>query len=116
MGGTEGGKEGGGERGGRGGRGGSKVMVGEGTRGGRERRREGGSKAMAGEATRGGRERRREGESNGRERGSKDATQAWGKGGLREGWLMMGTSEEGTGRGMGGGREEVSGGGDCAVK
>ena len=32
MGGTEGGKEGGG----------SKVMVGEGTRGGRERRREGG--------------------------------------------------------------------------
>ena len=35
MGGTEGGKEGGG------GRGGSKVMVGEGTRGGRERRREG---------------------------------------------------------------------------
>ena len=33
MGGTEGGKEGGG---------GSKVMVGEGTRGGRERRKEGG--------------------------------------------------------------------------
>ena len=35
MGGTEGGKEGGG------GRGGNKVMVGDGTRGGRERRREG---------------------------------------------------------------------------
>ena len=64
MGGTEGGKEGGG---------GSKVMVGEGTRGGRERRREGGSKVMVGEGTRG---ERREGESKGRERGSKDATQA----------------------------------------
>ena len=44
MGGTEGGKEGG-EGGG-----GSKVMVGEGTRGGRERRREGESKGMREEA------------------------------------------------------------------
>ena len=35
----------------------------------------------------------------------------WRKGGLREGVLMMGTSEEGTGRGMEGGREEASGGG-----
>ena len=43
VGGTEGGEEGGG---------GSKVMVGEGTRGGRERRREGGSKVMMGEGTR----------------------------------------------------------------
>ena len=62
----------GGREGGRGERGGSKVMVGEGTRGGRE----GAIKVMVGEGTRGGRERRREGESNGRERGSKDATQA----------------------------------------
>ena len=29
----------------------------------------------------------------------------------RKGGLMMGTREEGTGRGMGGGREEASGGG-----
>ena len=29
----------------------------------------------------------------------------------RKGGLMMGTSEEGTGRGMGGGREEAIGGG-----
>ena len=79
MGGTEGGKEGG-EGGG-----GSKVMVGEGTRGGRERRREGGSKVMVGEGTRGGMERRREGESKGRERGSKDATQARSISGGREG-------------------------------
>ena len=35
----------------------------------------------------------------------------WRKGGLREGGLMKGTSEEGTGRGMDGGREEASGGG-----
>ena len=61
-------------------------MVGEGTRGGRERRREGGgSKVMMGEGTRGGRERRREGESKGRERGSKDATQARSVSGGREG-------------------------------
>ena len=61
-------------------------MVGEGTRGGRERRREGGgSKVMVGEGTRGGRERRREGESKGRERGSKDATQARSVSGGREG-------------------------------
>ena len=40
-----------------------------------------------------------------------DTKRQWGKGGLREGGLMMGTSEEGTGRGMGGGREEASGGG-----
>ena len=40
---------------------------------------------MAGEGTRGGRERRREGESNGRERGSKDATQARSVSGGREG-------------------------------
>ena len=66
---------------------------------------------MVGEGTRGGRERRREGESKGRERGSKDATQArikrqWRKGGLREGGLMMGTSEEGTGHGRREGRSE----------
>ena len=60
-------------------------MVGEGTRGGRERMREGGSKVMVGEGTRGGRERRREGESKGRERGSKDATQARSDSGGREG-------------------------------
>ena len=61
-------------------------MVGEGTRGGRDRRREvGGSKVMVGEGTRGGRERRREGESKGRERGSKDATQARSVSGGREG-------------------------------
>ena len=81
MGGTEEGKEGGGR---------SKVMVGEGTRGGRERRgreggREGGSKVMVGEGTRGGRESRREGESKGRDRGSKDATQARSVSGGREG-------------------------------
>ena len=35
----------------------------------------------------------------------------WRKGGLSEGGLMMGTSDEGTGRGMGGGSEEASGGG-----
>ena len=74
----------GGKEGGEGG-GGSKVMVGEGTRGGRERRREGGSKVMVGEGTRGGMERRREGESKGRERGSKDATQARSVSGGREG-------------------------------
>ena len=78
MGRTEGGEEVG-EVGG-----GSKVMVGEGTRGGRERRREGGSMVMVGEGTRG-RERRREGESKGRERGSKDATQARSVSGGREG-------------------------------
>ena len=69
---------------------------------------------MVGEGTRGGRERRREGESKGRERkqGCYTGTKRqWRKGGLREGGLMMGTSEEGTGRGMGGGREEASGGG-----
>ena len=66
---------------------------------------------MAGEGTRGGRERRREGESNGREIGSKDATRQWRKGGYREVGLMMGTSEEGTGRGMGGRREEARWGG-----
>ena len=67
---------------------------------------------MLGEGTRGGRERRREGESKGRERGSYTGTKRqWRKGGLREGGLMMGTSEEGTLRGMGGGREEASGGG-----
>ena len=35
----------------------------------------------------------------------------WRKGGLREGGLMKGTSEEGTGRGMKAGKEEASGGG-----
>ena len=40
---------------------------------------------MVGEATRGGMERRREGESKGRERGSKDATQARSVSGGREG-------------------------------
>ena len=48
----------------------------EGQREGRREGREGGSKVMVGEGTRGGRERRREGESKGRERGSKDATKA----------------------------------------
>ena len=54
---------------------------------GREGEKEGGggSKVMVGEATRGGRERRREGESKGRERGSKDATQARSVSGGREG-------------------------------
>ena len=33
------------------------------------------------------------------------------KGGLTDGGLMKGTSDEGTGRGMGSGREEASGGG-----
>ena len=33
------------------------------------------------------------------------------EGRVEGGRLMMGTSEEGTGRGMGGGREEASGGG-----
>ena len=33
------------------------------------------------------------------------------EGRVEGGGLMMGTSEEGTGRGMGGGREEASGGG-----
>ena len=40
---------------------------------------------MLGEGTRGGRERRREGESKGRERRSKDATQARSDSGGREG-------------------------------
>ena len=40
---------------------------------------------MVGEGTRGGRERRREGESKGRERGSKYATQARSVSGGREG-------------------------------
>ena len=68
---------------------------------------------MVGEGTRGGRERRREGESEGeRKQGCYTGTQRqWRKGGLMEGGLMMGTSEEGTGLGMGGGREEASGGG-----
>ena len=65
MGGTEGGKEGGG---------GSKVTVGEGTRGGRERRKEGGRGNKG-----------RDGESKGRERGSKDATQERSVSGGREG-------------------------------
>ena len=70
---------------------------------------------MVGEGTRGGRERRREGE---RKQGCYTGTKRqWRKGGLREGGLMMGTSEEGTGRGMGGGREEASERGrDCARK
>ena len=74
MGGTEGG----------GGRGREQGDGGRGNKG-RERRREGGSKVMVGEGTRGGRERRREGESKGRERGSKDATQARSVSGGREG-------------------------------
>ena len=41
---------------------------------------------MVGEGTRGGRERRREGGREGRERGSKDATQARSVSGGREGW------------------------------
>ena len=67
-------------------------MVGEGTRGGRERRREGGSKVMVGEGTRGGRERRREGESKGGREEARCYTgtkRQWRKGGLREGGLMM---------------------------
>ena len=47
-----------------------------GTEGGKEGGEGGGSKVMVGEGTRGGRERRRDVESKGRERGSKDATQA----------------------------------------
>ena len=67
---------------------------------------------MVGEGTRGGRERRREGEEGERKQGCYTGTKRqWRKGGLREGVLLMGTSEEGTGRGMGGGREEASGGG-----
>ena len=78
MGGTEGRKEGGREQcdGGRG----NKGREGE-----NEGGREGGSKVMVGEGTWGGRERRREGESKGRERGSKDATQARSDSGGREG-------------------------------
>ena len=57
----------------------------EGQREGRREGREGGSKVMVGEGTRGGREIRREGESKGRERGSKDATQARSDSGGREG-------------------------------
>ena len=69
---------------------------------------------MVGEGKRGGRERRgRDRVSGGREeaRMLHRHEASVGKGGLREGGLMMGTSEEGTGRGMGGGREEASGGG-----
>ena len=54
-----------------------------GTEGGKEEG--GGSKVIVGEGTRGGRERRREGESKGRERGSKDDTQARSVSGGREG-------------------------------
>ena len=76
MGGTEGGKEGGrGREQGDGGRGNK----------GREGEKEGGSKVMVGEGTRGGRESRREEESKGRDRGSKDATQARSVSGGREG-------------------------------
>ena len=76
---------------------------------------------IVGEGTRGGRERRREGESKGREGERKHGCytgtkRQWRKGGLREGGLMMGTSEEGTGRGMDGGREEASGGGTARGK
>ena len=46
---------------------------------------EGGEEGGEGEGTRGGRERRREGESRVRERGSKDATQARSISGGREG-------------------------------
>ena len=57
--------------------GGSKVMVGEGTRGGRERRREGADLEGGREQGDGGRGNKgREGESKGRERGSNDATHA----------------------------------------
>ena len=56
-------------------------MVGEGTRGGRERRREQG----AGGRVNKGREGEKEGGSKGRERGSKDATQARSVSGGREG-------------------------------
>ena len=78
MGGTEGGKDGGG---------GSKVMVGEGTRGGRERRREGGREQGDGGRRNKGREGEKEGESKGREREEaiKDATQARSVSGGREG-------------------------------
>ena len=74
---------------------------------------------MAGEGTRGGRERRRVGESNGREREEARMLprhEASVEEGRVEGGLMMGTSEEGTGRGMGGGREEACGGGIARVK
>ena len=58
---------------------------GRGNKGREERRREGGSKVMVGEGTRGGRERRREEKSKGRERGSKNDTQARSVSGGREG-------------------------------
>ena len=61
---------------------------------------------MVGEGTRGGRERRREGESKGRERGSKDATHAGqaarGREGARENRRWEGRREQGAG-----GREEA---------
>ena len=63
--------------------GGSKVMVGEGTRGGRERRREQGDGGRGNKGREG--EKEGEGESKGRERGSKDATQARSVSGGREG-------------------------------
>ena len=56
----------------------------------------------------------REGESKGREVGSDDARQTESvSGGVREGGLVKGTREEGTGRGMDmdSGREEASRGG-----
>ena len=56
-----------------------------GTEGGKEGEGGGGSKVMVGEGTRGVMERRGEGESKGRERGSKDATQAQSVSGGREG-------------------------------
>ena len=60
-------------------------MVGEETRGGRERRREGGREQGDGRrGNKGGMEIRREGESKGRERGSTDATQARSVSGGRE--------------------------------
>ena len=92
VGGQEGGRDGGREKGGR-----EQGVVGEGGNKGKEGRREGGR-----EGARGSRE---EALMLGRQRASVDA---WRVDGRR---LMKGMSEEGTGRGMNGGREEASGGG-----
>ena len=73
---------------------------------------------MVGEGTMGGRERRREGDSKGRERGSKDATQARSvSGGLREGGRVDDGNKRGRNRARHGRREGGSERGrDCARK
>ena len=80
--------------------------------GGKEGEREGGRRREQGMVGREGtRKGEREGESKGREVGSDDARQTESVSGGREGWLVKGTSEEGTGRGMDSGRVEASRGG-----